>query len=85
MTLPVGAIAQEPEALTEDNYHDCCVLTTLPKDVIIVNGSGQLPMVGADKAQDRTLITDIRPGLGNRVENILRDEAGLVQFRQRRN
>ena len=82
LTLPVGAIAQEPEALTEDNYHDCCVLTTLPKDVIIVNGSGQLPMVGADKAQDRTLITDIRPGLGNRVENILRDEAGLVQFRR---
>ena len=82
LALPVGAIAQEPEALTEDNYHDCCVLTTLPKDVIIVNGSGQLPMVGADKAQDRTLITDIRPGLGNRVENILRDEAGLVQFRR---
>ncbi|KTE21858.1 TonB-dependent receptor [Sphingopyxis sp. H050] len=82
LAVPAAGIAQEPVGPAEDDDGYCCIPTTRPKDVIIVNGSGQLPIVDADKTQGRTLITDIRPGLGNRVENILRDEAGLVQFRR---
>lgn len=82
LAMPAAAMAQEPVGPAEDDDGYCCIPATRPKDVIIVNGSGQLPIVDADKTQGRTLITDIRPGLGVRVENRLRDEAGLVQFRR---
>jgi len=82
LVMPAAAMAQTAEPSSENDDHNCCVVSVPPKEVIVVTGSGQLPMVDADKTQGRTLITDIRPGLGNRVENRLRDEAGLVQFRR---
>lgn len=82
LALPTAAMAQEAAPFAEDYGNDCCVIASPTEDVIIVNGSGQLRMSDADMAQGRTMITDIMPGLGNRVENRLRDEAGLVQFRR---
>jgi len=81
LALPAAAMAQTEEPADEDAY--CCVhIVPLPKEDIVVNGSGLLRLADADKTLGRTLITDVDQGLGNRVENRLRDEAGLVQFRR---
>lgn len=65
LVMPAAAMAQTAEPSSENDDHNCCVVSVPPKEVIVVTGSGQLPMVDADKTQGRTLITDIRPGLGN--------------------
>jgi outer membrane receptor protein involved in Fe transport len=48
---------------------------------IVVRG-GLLQRNGGDLIQSSTILTDLQPGLGARVENRLRDEAGIVQFRR---
>ncbi len=50
--------------------------------MILVQGAGLPWIEGGDSVEARTVVTDGRPGLGARVENRLRDEAGLVQFRR---
>lgn len=79
LALPAAAMAQE-RGEAEDPY--CCVLAPPPKEQIVVNGSGLLRPPAADRTLGRTLISDILPGIGARVENRLRDEAGIVQFRR---
>ncbi|MGN6692159.1 MAG: TonB-dependent receptor [Sphingopyxis sp.] len=79
LALPVTAMAQERGAL-EDS--DCCVLAPPPKEQIVVNGSGLLLPPEADRTLGRALISDLDPGFGARIENRLRDEAGIVQFRR---
>ncbi len=49
---------------------------------IVVTGAGSLLPSGSDGVQGVTILTDLEPGLGARIENRLRDEAGIVQFRR---
>jgi len=79
LALPATAMAQDGGEV-EDPY--CCVLAPPPKEQIVVNGSGLLLLPAADRTLGRALISDIVPGLGARIENRLRDEAGIVQFRR---
>ncbi len=79
LAMPAAAMAQVVEEEVDSN---CCVVAPLPKEVIVVNGSGVLGRSDSDLVQTRELITDLDPGLGNRIENRLRDEAGIVQFRR---
>jgi vitamin B12 transporter len=86
LALPAAAMAQQEapaEPADETYYEECCIhYYPLPKDVIVVNGSGVLGRSDSDKVQANSFLTDVDPGLGNRIENRLRDEAGLVQFRR---
>lgn len=78
LTLPAAAMAQEASP-----PQDFMIFESYPRDprLIIVNGSGLLPSE-ANSIQGGTTIVDIDPGLGTRIENRLRDEAGIVQFRR---
>ncbi|MGQ3203457.1 MAG: TonB-dependent receptor [Sphingopyxis sp.] len=82
LALPAAAMAQtEAEETVEDPF--CCVhFVPLPKAVIVVNGSGVLRRSDSDAVQGSQFLTDVDSGLGSRVENRLRDEAGLVEFRR---
>lgn len=55
-----------------------------PEDraTIIVTGSGNLTPSAGDSVLAQDVILDVRQGLGERVENRLRDVAGLGQFRR---
>lgn len=78
LAMPAAAIAQQ--ARDEEVGEGCCSLgqSQLPPEVIIVNGSGLLKSPASDAVQSSSLIS----GVGARVENRLRDEAGIVQFRR---
>lgn len=78
LAMPAAAIAQQ--AQDEEVGEGCCSLgqSQLPPEVIIVNGSGLLKSPASDAVQSSSLIS----GVGARVENRLRDEAGIVQFRR---
>lgn len=80
LAMPAAAAAQTTEKLDDDN--GCVLFIPLPKEDIVVNGSGLLRLSDADRMLGRTLIADVDRGLGSRIENRLRDEAGLVQFRR---
>ncbi len=86
LAMPAAALAQEVQAeqVDPDNDGGCCSFwtTRLPPEIIIVNGSGLLKPPTSDRAQGSTLVVDVAPGLGARIENRLRDEAGIVQFRR---
>ncbi len=82
LALPVATMAQEDVAEAADEEICCVNWARLPPQTIVVNGSGALSPSDSDKVQGSTLIADIDPGLGARVENRLRDEAGIVQFRR---
>ena len=86
LAMSAAAMAQEPQAeqVDPDNDGGCCSFWTTrpPPEIIIVNGSGLLKPPTSDSAQSSTLVVDIAPGLGARIENRLRDEAGIVQFRR---
>lgn len=80
LALPAAAMAQTEEE-SEDPF--CCVqYVPLPKEIIVVTGSGSLRPADSNRVQDNQLILDVDPGVGARIENRLRDEAGLVQFRR---
>ncbi|MBL8648954.1 MAG: TonB-dependent receptor [Sphingopyxis sp.] len=86
LALPAAALAQDVQVEEVDSGNDggCCSFwgTRAPPEVIVVNGSGALRPSDADKVQAANLILDLDPGLGARIENRLRDEAGIVQFRR---
>jgi vitamin B12 transporter len=69
--LMVG-VAMPMPVLAED-YRDMAT--------IIVTGAGNLPPPISDGVQAQQIL-DVDQGLGERVENRLRDAAGLVQFRR---
>jgi outer membrane receptor protein involved in Fe transport len=77
-------MAQDVETdQTEDDVTYCCIQRApVPPQVIIVNGSGALSPSDSDRVQGASVISDLDPGLGARIENRLRDEAGIVQFRR---
>ena len=79
LALPAEAMAQEEEYFEDP---PCVLGVPRPPAVIIVNGSGVLSRPASDAVQGAAILADVAPGFGARVENRLRDEAGLVQFRR---
>ncbi|WP_077147620.1 TonB-dependent receptor [Sphingopyxis sp. KK2] len=86
LAMPAAAMAQTSE---DGGYHDVEEpdwTTADPKIIrdpydIVVYG-GLLRSATSDRTQSSTLISDLDAGLGSRIENRLRDEAGIVQFRR---
>ena len=78
LILPAAALGQEPAPESPNNI----VLSTDYDPRSIVVYGGLLGDSGADQVQGSTVLRDLDPGLGTRVENRLRDEAGIVQFRR---
>lgn len=80
LTLPVMAMAQEgapvdpnDEVVIADYRYD-------PHDIVV--RGGLLRHDQGDEVQASAILRDLDPGLGARIENRLRDEAGIVQFRR---
>lgn len=79
LALPAAAVAQDdaidsPQIILESYLRD-------PR-IIIVDGSGSLQPPASDSVQGSSLLSDLSSGFGARIENRLRDEAGIVQFRR---
>lgn len=87
LVLPVAVMAQDATTSTSnddilDEVIVCRARTAQERLEIVVNGSGALPLTSADAVQWTSLIEGLSPGIGARIENRLRDEAGIVQFRR---
>ena len=87
LVLPVAVMAQDATTSTSnddilDEVIVCRARTVQERLEIVVNGAGALPLTSADAVQSTTLIEGLTPGVGARIENRLRDEAGIVQFRR---
>ncbi|WP_260583013.1 TonB-dependent receptor [Sphingopyxis sp. PET50] len=82
LAMPAAAMAQDEGAPQADEEICCINWVRLPPQVIVVNGSGALRPSDSDKVAASSLLSDLDPGLGTRIENRLRDEAGIVQFRR---
>ena len=86
LVLPATSMAQEMQSGADAAIlgGGCCqwAAQRLPPEIIIVNGSGLLRRSDSDRIQSASIISDLDPGLGARIENRLRDEAGIVQFRR---
>lgn len=72
--LPASAAAQDEG--------DEIILYHPRAETIVVTAGGNLTPSPSDRAQSVQLIRDVEQGLGARLENRLRDEAGLAQFRR---
>lgn len=86
LAMPAAAMAQDAQAdppAAEDDG-GCCSFTfpRPPTEEIVVRGSGVLRPADSDRVQTSSLIAYPEQGLGARIENRLRDEAGVVQFRR---
>jgi vitamin B12 transporter len=82
LALPAAAMAQDaepPYEIIADTNHSNNRRD--PNDIIVMAG-GLLSSSRGDNFQSITRIDDLEQGLGARLENRLRDEAGLVQFRR---
>lgn len=77
LALPVPAVALEPAG---DAVVVAC--SRIDPALIVVTAGGNLRPSPADGVQSVTTLTNVDQGLGQRVENRLRDEAGLAQFRR---
>lgn len=77
LALPAVATAQEAGGEEERPI----ILYHPPSETIVVTAGGSLTPSYADHVQNTVLI-DVGFGLGERTENRLRDEAGIVQFRR---
>jgi len=80
LALPVAAMAQE--GAQDESLQIIVACTRLDPEVIVVTGAGALALSDSDRVQGVAFIRDVEPGLGARIENRLRDEAGIVQFRR---
>ncbi|KTE24506.1 MULTISPECIES: TonB-dependent receptor [unclassified Sphingopyxis] len=80
LALPAAAMAQEG---TSSGPSDEIVFADYRIDPydIVVRG-GLLPHNQHDGVQSSAILRNLDPGFGARVENRLRDEAGIVQFRR---
>lgn len=78
LALPAAAMAQE------DASGDEIIFGHVFRDPqeIVVKGAGSLAPSSGDAVQSIAVIEDVERGLGARIENRLRDEAGIVQFRR---
>ncbi|HEY0597794.1 TonB-dependent receptor plug domain-containing protein, partial [Sphingopyxis sp.] len=75
LALPAAAVAHDAEDIIIPARY-------VPREEIVVIGSGGLKSPVSDATQSSTILLDVDAGLGARVENRLRDEAGIVQFRR---
>lgn len=82
LALPAMVMAQDDGGAVEEFEPVYVCVGRVPPDVIVVTGAGALRPSAGDTAQSVTLLRDLAPGLGARIENRLRDEAGIVQFRR---
>ena len=80
LAMPAAAMAQA--AAPEDPDVCLCNIGRPDPREIVVTGSGVLRPAKGDAVQGVAMIGDLDPGLGARIENRLRDEAGIVQFRR---
>ena len=72
-------MAQETEKAAEEIIIPARVVS---REEIVVSGSGLLRESDSDLIQSSNILLDVKPGLGARIENRLRDESGIVQFRR---
>ncbi|MBU0823851.1 MAG: TonB-dependent receptor [Alphaproteobacteria bacterium] len=79
LALPVAAMSEETE---KEATEIIIPARFVPREEIVVSGSGMLRAPDSDLVQSSAVLVDLAPGLGARVENRLRDEAGIVQFRR---
>ncbi|MDX2210603.1 MAG: TonB-dependent receptor [Sphingopyxis sp.] len=83
LALPASAAAQDSVLSVPAEEDEQPIILYHPRiDTIVVTAGGNLTPSPSDRVQSVTTITDIAQGLGERVENRLRDEAGLAQFRR---
>ncbi len=86
LAMPAAAIAQDGQADPPEAEDDggCCsfLFRRPPTEEIVVRGSGLLRPADSDAIQASSLIAYPQKSLGARIENRLRDEAGIVQFRR---
>ncbi len=86
LVMPAAAMAQDAQAgppAAEDDGGCCSFTFPRPStEEIVVRGSGVLRPADSDTVQVSSLIAYPEQGLGARIENRLRDEAGIVQFRR---
>ena len=80
LAMPAAAVAQDVTS-EEPDICLCNVGRPDPRE-IIVTGAGSLRPPRGDTVQAVALVGDLDAGLGARIENRLRDEAGIVQFRR---
>lgn len=80
LAMPAAAMAQEI-AGDDPDYCLCNVGKPAPQ-IIVVTGAGALRPSDGDAVQTTAILGDLDSGLGSRIENRLRDEAGIVQFRR---
>ncbi|HET6537421.1 MAG TPA: TonB-dependent receptor [Sphingopyxis sp.] len=76
------AAAAFPVYAEEGPGRDDLRLADHDRAIIIVTGSGNLPPSSSDGVVAQQWLTSLDQGMGHRVENSLRDAAGLVQFRR---
>lgn len=79
LALPAAAMAQEAGKKGEAIIIPAPVVS---REDIVVSGSGLLRTSDSDLVQSSDILLDVRSGPGTRIENRLRDEAGIVQFRR---
>ncbi|MBW8296257.1 TonB-dependent receptor [Sphingopyxis sp.] len=77
--LPAATMAQVTENAAEEIIIPARVVS---REEIVVSGSGLLRESDSDLIQSSNILLDVKPGLGARIENRLRDESGIVQFRR---
>ncbi|NJS13897.1 MAG: TonB-dependent receptor [Sphingopyxis sp.] len=82
LALPVGAAAQDVEAEEYAEEIPCITGTPISPEYIVVRAGGNLAPLDADKTQSIAVLREIDQGAGARLENQLRDQAGLAQFRR---
>lgn len=76
LALPAAAMAQDKdEPIIIPARH-------VPPEEIVVVGGGSLKPTDGNSVQSAAILRDLDPGLGTRIENRLRDEGGLAQFRR---
>ena len=79
LALPAAAMAAD----TGKQEKDIVIPARfVPREEIVVSGSGILRAPESDLVQSSAILLDVDPGFGTRVENRIRDEAGIVQFRR---
>lgn len=85
LAMPAVAMAQDVQSQDPEPEYCLCNGVRDPRDIVVTAG-GLLPRRAADEVQEMATIPSSPPklqqGIGFRLENRLRDEAGIVQFRR---
>jgi outer membrane cobalamin receptor len=83
LALPASAAAQDKVLEIPAEEDEQPIILYHPRiDTIVVTAGGNLTPSPSDRVQSVTTFADLEQGIGLRVENRLREEAGLAQFRR---